>query len=139
MDNRNELLTRQLHDYFSKNLLDQCLAMTEEDVQVVAHPFGVTLRGRNEFLNFMQTLKNAFPDMIIMHTNIVSKGNKVAVEFTGSGTHTGPLSMPHGIIEPTGKRVVIRFSEFHLWENGKLNKIVNYQDSGSLLKQLEED
>lgn len=131
-----EQLTQQLHDSFSNNQFDQTLAMAADDVQVVAHALGMTFNGKQEFMAFMQGFKSAFPDMQIQYQNIVSNGNRVAVEFTATGTHTGPLQTPAGAIPPSGKTVNLQVSEFLQWENGKLRSIHNYQDAGNLMRQI---
>ena len=136
MENQNEQLSHQLHESFSKNQFDKCLDMATDNIQVVAHPFGMTFNGKNEFMGFMQGFKTAFPDMEIKHTNIISNGKNVAVEFTAQGTHNGPLQTPAGAIPPTGKPVTFTVAEFMVWENGKLQSLHNYQDAGSIMRQI---
>ncbi len=136
MQNQNENLTIEVHNNFSANNLDSCLELAAENVQVITHAFGMTFNGREEFRNFMQGFKQAFPDMKLKHENIVSNGNKVAVEMTATGTHTGPLQTPAGVIPATGKEIELKVSEFFEWENGKFTKITNYQDAGSLMRQI---
>jgi hypothetical protein len=63
----------------------------------------MTFRGRDEFSHFMMGFKQAFPDMVIRHKNVVTKGSKVAVEFTASGTHTGSLQTPNGLVPATNQ------------------------------------
>ena len=136
MQNSIENLVRDLHESFSNNEFDKTLAMAADDVVVEAYAFGATFRGKAEFGQFMQGFKMAFPDMRLHHNSVVSNGNNVAVEFTGTGTHTGDLHTPAGVVPATGKSVSLNVAEFQTWENGKLKSIHNYQDSGSLMRQL---
>ena len=136
MEFQYEKLTKAIHDHFSANELDHCVEMAAEDVQVVAHAFGLTFNGRNEFRDFMQGFKQAFPDLRIEHQNIVNHDGRVAVEFTAYGTHTGPLETPAGTIPPSGNEVVLNVAEFYEWENGQFRKMSNYQDAGSLMRQI---
>lgn len=136
MEDQNVKLTREVHDNFSADNFSRCMELADENVQVAAHAFGMTFNGKSEFGNFMQGFKQAFPDMKLEHSNIVANGNKVAVEFTAHGTHTGPLQTPEGVIPPTGKKVQLNVSEFYEWENGKFKKMANYQDGGSLMRQI---
>jgi steroid delta-isomerase-like uncharacterized protein len=137
MANNNEQLTRDLHGYFSQNQFEKCLEMASDDIKINAYAIGMTFNGKDQFMGFMQGFKSAFPDMVINHTNILSSGNKVAVEFTAKGTHTGTLHTPGGDIPATGKPISLNVSEFYEWDdNGKLKSFSNYQDIATLLRQI---
>ncbi len=136
MENQNEQLTCQLHDTFSNDQFDKTMELVSENVQVKAYAFGMTFNNKDGFAGFMQSFKTAFPDIKIKHTNIVSYGKNVAVEFTAQGTHNGPLQTPAGAIPATGKPVTFTVSEFMVWENGKLMSLHNYQDAGSIMRQI---
>jgi steroid delta-isomerase-like uncharacterized protein len=128
--------TIEIHDAFSKNQFDKVLVLCHDDVVVNAYAFGAVFKGKDGFKDFMQSFKSAFPDVVITHKNIIAEGNNVAVEFTGKGTHTGALQTPAGAIPATGKTVELTVAEFMVWENGKLKSLHNYQDAGSLLRQI---
>lgn len=132
----NEKLTKELYDSFSNGNLDRCLELADENVIVISQAFGMTFNGRNEFLNFMQGFKLAVPDMKLNYTNVICSGNKVAVEMTVTGTQTGPLQTPNGTLPASGHKIEQPVSEFLEWENGKFKRLVNYQDTGNLLKQM---
>ncbi|NOT36606.1 MAG: SnoaL-like domain-containing protein [Saprospiraceae bacterium] len=132
----NAEMTSKVHDLFSKNQFDECTKYATPNVQIVAHSMGASFNGQEEFLNFMAGFKQAFPDMVITHNNILGIGEKVAVEFTAIGTHTGPLQTPNGAIPASGKKVELKVSEFWEWKDGKISKITNYQDAVSLLRQI---
>jgi steroid delta-isomerase-like uncharacterized protein len=132
----NAEMTRKVHDLFSKNQFDECVKFAAPDVQVVAHSIGMTFNGHTEFRNFMAGFKQAFPDMVITHNNSIALGDKIAVEFTATGTHTGSLQTPNGEIPASGKKVELKVCEFWEWKNGKITKITNYQDATSLMRQI---
>lgn len=129
-------LVISLHDAFTKNEFDKVLDLCTDDVEVHAYAFGLSFYGKDGFMGFMKGFKSAFPDMTIRHKNLLVQENKVAVEFTGNGTHTGALQTPTGSVAPTGKTVELTVSEFMEWENGRLKRLHNYQDSGSLMRQI---
>ncbi|MFN0035319.1 MAG: ester cyclase, partial [Saprospiraceae bacterium] len=111
--------------------------LAADNIQVVNYATGQTFNGKDEFRNFMSGFKTAFPDLVIKHTNVFEGGDGyVALEFEGEGTHTGPLAGPGGTIPPTGKKVKFIVCETHRVMNGKIASIHNYQDSGSLMRQL---
>lgn len=136
MENLNGKLTAELHHSFSSNNFEQCVKLASPNVQVKAHAFGMAFNGPEEFRSFMQGFKDAFPDLVLRHDNLVSNGNRVAVEFTAKGTHTGPLQTPAGTIPASGKKVELKVAEFYEWENGLFTKMSNYQDAGDLMRQI---
>ena len=137
MNTNIEQLTREIHDTFSNNQLDKTLEFVSDNVKVSAYAFGLSFQGREGFAGFIQGLKTAFPDIVINHTNLISSGNQVAVELIAHGTHTGPLHTPNGIIPPSGRKVDFTVSEFMVWEHDKLVNLHNYQDAGSIMRQIQ--
>lgn len=136
IENQNLSLTRKIHDHFSANQFDACLDMAAENVKITAYAFGMVFNGKTEFNEFMQGFKQAFPDMKLEHTNEICEGDRVGLQMTAKGTHTGPLQTPLGIIPPSGKTVELKVAEFFVWNNGLLQSIDNYQDAGTLLRQI---
>lgn len=132
----NLALSQKLHKNFSEKNLEANVALADEQIEVIAYAFGLQLQGKEQFMGFMQGFTTAFPDITIQHTNVFASGNQVLIEFEATGTHTGPLVTPAGEIPPSGKAVKLNVVEVHVWQNGKLTKIVNYQDSASLLRQI---
>jgi steroid delta-isomerase-like uncharacterized protein len=128
--------TQALHAAFSENRYDDVLALAADDIEVVAHAIGQTFHGKEQFRQFFMAFKTAMPDLRIAHTNTVASDEQVAVEFVGAGTHTGPLMTPAGIVAASGRPVTLSVIEVHHWRDGKLSRMVNYQDSMALLVQV---
>lgn len=129
-------LSAELHQRFSGNDLEGAAALADENIKMIGYGLGLDLEGREQFLNFMQARKRAFPDITIEHTNLVVQGDQVVVEFVATGTHTGPLMTPNGEIAATGKPVTLHVVEIHTWQDGKLVNLVQYQDPTSPLRQI---
>lgn len=130
-------VSKKIHDLFSMNKFEEVVNLATDNIQVVNHGTGQTFNGKEEFRSFVMGFKTAFPDLVIKHTNVFEDGNgQVALEFEAEGTHTGPLASPGGSIPATGKKVKFIVCEIHRVENGKIASIHNYQDSGSLMRQL---
>lgn len=136
MDYNYEEMARNGHNAFSRNDFETCLSMVADDVMVISHGLGVTFNGKEGFAAFLSGHKAAFPDMVLNHTNILSKGNCVAVEFTADGTNTGILHTPMGDIPPSGRPVSLAISEFWVFEGDKIKTIHNYSNSADLMRQI---
>ncbi len=133
----NAAMARELYALFDQDQLDKADALASDDCVVELVPFGQTFHGREGFMQFMRGFKDAFPDLNVMVTNQVATDNQVVNECTWTGTHTGPLQSPAGAIPPTGKRAEgARFCEVWTISDGRLTRLVNYQDAASWLRQL---
>ncbi|MCW1968152.1 MAG: ester cyclase [Anaerolineae bacterium] len=132
----NLQLSQAIHEAFSQNRFADILAFADDDIEVVSHSNGMSLKGKDQFQGFFMAFKTAFPDIVIEHTNTVTDENQVAIEFVGIGTNTGVFPTPMGEIPPSGRTVRLNVCEFHTWRNGKLIRLINYQDAMSLLSQI---
>jgi steroid delta-isomerase-like uncharacterized protein len=124
------------HELFSSGKAEQVLAHVSPDVVVEMFAFGHTLRGVEGFRQFMQGFVTAFPDIRITPRTHVADDTRVACEFTALGTHQGPLMTPAGPIAATGKKVSFIVSEHWEIHDGKIIALRNYQDAGSVLRQI---
>lgn len=80
----------------------------------------------------------AFPDMHreLLRVYVQDEQNMVMVELTLNGTHKGPLTLPSGIIPPTGKTINTPCADFFLLENGKIKSFHCYTAATILFAQL---
>jgi len=62
---------------------------------------GVTLRGREGFKRYVETVRSAFPDFENRIEELIAEGDQVVARLTYRGTHRGELFGS----APTGKRV----------------------------------
>ena len=133
----NAKLARDVYDLFNRLEFDAILDGATEDVEVELVSFGMTFEGREGLLRFMKGFKDPFPDLEVTVVHQVATEDAVVNECTWHGTHTGPLQRPNGEIPPTGKRVSgARFCEVWNLRDGKLARLVNYQDVSIWLRQL---
>jgi steroid delta-isomerase-like uncharacterized protein len=95
-----------------------------------------TFQGKQQFRDFFMAFKTAMPNLAIQPTNTVAAGDQVVVEFVAVGTHTGPLMTPSGAVPASGNQVSLHVVEIHEWKNGRLSRMVNYQDAMALLMQV---
>jgi predicted ester cyclase len=84
----------------------------------------------------MQSFKGAFPDLRIDIRSQVADEERVVAEFVAVGTHTGPLETPAGAVAATGRKVTFTVCEVWDIKAGRLIGLRNYQDMGSILRQL---
>lgn len=74
----------------------------------------------------------AFSDFRFVVDFVFGEGDKAVVQWTMSGTHTGPL----GELPPTHKSFRIQGSNIWRFESGRVVEIWNHRDDLGLLQQL---
>lgn len=136
-------IVRQFRMNFSNDELDKNGEMVADDVVVEINggvsskPNGATFRGRDEFVAWQKGVKATFPGSKITEDDIVVSGNKVAVRYTVSGPHRGPLPTPDGAIQPTGRTVHIHAAEFFTFnDQGKVIHLQNFSNDLNVVHQL---
>ena len=133
----NESIARALYgELFNKRDYDTSVAHVTDDFVVVSIPTGTTLRGKEGYRQFLSTWGTAFPDSTVKVNRLIDNGENIAVEFTGKGTHSGPLVTPMGVIPPSGKPVETSFCDVLSFRGGKLATVRSYFDVASLLRQI---
>lgn len=135
-DNNNKKLAETIYGLFSNNQFDQVLTHTTEDVVAKFLPTGQIFEGREGFAQFMQSFKSAFPDIVLELTSQIAGEDHVVSEFIAKGNQTGPLMTPAGEVPATGRYAEWPVCEVWRIRDGKLAELRNYQDIGTMLRQL---
>jgi ketosteroid isomerase-like protein len=136
----NERLVRTLYDAYNNHQSDpawfeKAAASIAEDFEGI-NPRGVTRRGPEGLQRHWQLWVGSFRESNVEVTNVFATKDQAVVEFIGRGTHTGPLQGPAGDIQPTGRKVEVRFCEVYGFKDGKVVSIHTYYDALELMRQL---
>ena len=94
------------------------------------------IEGPEKIVDLFKGWKTAFPDGTGTVTSAVGSGNKVALEVTWKGTHTGPLETEEGTLPASGKRQETPAAAVYTFEGDKIKECRHYFDSMTLLKQI---
>jgi steroid delta-isomerase-like uncharacterized protein len=79
----------------------------------------------------------AIPDSKATFGAAHASGNTAVIEMTWHGTHSGPLQMPSGAVQATGKKIEIRAVQIiGLTPDGKTRSVRHYFDMATMLAQL---
>ena len=132
----NAKLAHEIYNSFSNNQFDEVLSRATEDVEIIFTPTSQVYQGHAGFKAFMQSFKGAFPNIRINVKDQIAADDAVVTEFVAVGTHTGPLPTPGGDIPPTGRTAEWPVVEIQRFKDGKLASLHNYQDLGTMLRQL---
>ena len=98
---------------------------------------GEVLKGREGARQFGEMWATGFPDARVTIDTVCESDDMVCVEYTGRGTHTGPLNTPMGTYEPSGKPVELKLCDCWTFaSDGTVKQVRTYFDSGALLAQI---
>ena len=94
------------------------------------------VEGLDQVLPLWKGWAAAFPDSKATFDNAYVSGDKVVLEITWRGTHTGPLPLPKGPIAATGKKIEFRSCVVceQIGEKAKLQR--QYFDMATMLQQI---
>ena len=132
----NAALARKAYDLWNRRDFDGGAALCAPDVEVVNIATGQTFPGPEGVRRYQQSWATAFPDARVEVTHVIAAEDGAVVEFTGRGTHTGPLAGPQGEIPATGRPVEIRFCDVYEIRGGKIARQRTYFDLATLMRQL---
>lgn len=93
---------------------------------------GGVLVGPAGFKEVHRNFCGAFPDLHVVIEDVISEGDRVALHWTATMTHSGH----HLGIQPKGKKAVLPGSSFCIIRDGKIAEAWNHIDMGHLFKQL---
>lgn len=95
-------------------------------------PMGTDLHGLKELEQFFSRLYDAFPDIQYTLNDLVVEGDKAAVHWTWTGTHSGAFMN----IPPTNKKMTFWELEIHRFIGGKQVECWARMDTLSMMQQL---
>jgi steroid delta-isomerase-like uncharacterized protein len=129
-------VARQLYENWNQRDFDATAALTADDFELTVAGSGEHFHGPEGASEFGRRWADAFPDGRITIDNVIAGGDQVAVQFRGTGTHTGTLRTPMGDIPATGKHVDLHLCDVHRIADGKIQASTAYFDAAAMMAQL---
>jgi len=124
-------------DAFNKKQLDKLMALYAKNCKNAQPHLPAPLKGVAATEKDLGGFLRAFPNGKMKATVVIVKGDTVAMEWTFTGTHTGPLEGPNGTLPPTGKKVTVKGAEFTRHDaNGLIVDERGYFDLANFMAQL---
>lgn len=119
---------------YDRGDIDECVSYFSSDCKVEFGP--VHLTGTDQLKQVFAMYHSAFPDGRHEFTNMVERGDSLAVEMVFTGTHKGPLYGPAGEIQPTGRKVTLKIADFFRLTDGKIVSYHGYSDQAAMAAQV---
>lgn len=80
--------------------------------------------GHDGIRKWIEISRAMMPDLKMTFDEAVMQGDKTATIWTMTGTHTGPMMTPLGVVPPTGKKVRVVGLGIDYMKDGKFRKEV---------------
>ena len=140
MDNLTEARIQTVRDHMALEVTHDWDAViaTFEHPRYEMYGSGNVFDGEEAVRAYFAASRTPFPDQGNEIIAIGAGGDSVLVEFWLTGTHLGPLRLPSGVVEPTGKAFRVRMAATFEFAPGS-DKIVcerPYFDQGAVLRAL---
>ena len=136
MPQDNVRIARSLYDYWNERQFDKVAELIAPDGEIVLVGSDTRFRGPSGAIEFSRMWADGFPDGRVKIDNVIASGDHVVLQFTGTGTQTGPLRSPTGEIPPTGRSITLNLCDIHEIRDGTIRRVQSYFDSASMLMQL---
>lgn len=132
----NVTFMRRIYEAWNDRDFDAQADAMASDGKVVIVGSGDVFVGPDGSRKYSESWANGFPDGRITIDNIFADGDRVVVEFTGRGTHTGTLETSMGAIPATGRSLTIKLCDVVELKDGKVQEQRTYFETGSMMAQL---
>jgi steroid delta-isomerase-like uncharacterized protein len=75
-------------DAFARHDVDAAMALTDSQVAVTVHPFGLNDKGADVLRSVLADLVRAFPDLMVTVSRVITTGDVVTALFKAEGTQS---------------------------------------------------
>lgn len=116
---------------------DRFLELYAESAVIYSPGLPEPLKGLAALREEIETGETAFPDHRMEKVRAFGQGDWVCVEYTMTGTHTGPFKGPGGeTIPATNKPVRLQGCVVYKFEGGEIMEEHEYSDQLGMMAQL---
>ncbi|CDN57941.1 Probable ketosteroid isomerase-related protein (plasmid) [Neorhizobium galegae bv. officinalis bv. officinalis str. HAMBI 1141] len=131
----NEKIVRAAYETAERQDLEAFINCFTPDGTLTDQSIAVTYQGR-DVAKTVAVYAKAFPDMHRELFRMFEVGDTIVVELALQGTHKGPLDLPSGTVQPTGKRMDAPCCDVFQIRDGKIQSFNCYPSGTVVMQQL---
>ncbi|MCJ9751061.1 nuclear transport factor 2 family protein [Neorhizobium sp. BETTINA12A] len=131
----NEKIVRAAYETAERQDLEAFIDCFTPDGTLTDQSVAVTYQGR-DVAKTVAVYAKAFPDMHRELFRMFEVGDTIVVELALQGTHKGPLDLPSGTVQPTGKRMDAPCCDVFRIRDGKIQSFNCYPSGTVVMEQL---
>lgn len=129
-------IARRMYQAFNRRSLGDVARNIADDAEIVRVPTGKRYDGPSGFEALAEEALAGFSDLTVTLTNQIVGNSQVANELVVRGTHDGAVTLPDGVVSPTGRTVEYAVAEFVRLRGEQVTDLYSYFDSGAISRQL---
>lgn len=130
-------LLKKWQDTVTRQQVDAYAALYAPDAVLIAPLSPEPVRGQEGIRQYEGAVYIGFPGATLTLLKSISDDDTIAVEWEYSGTNTGPLPTPAGVLPATNRRMTLRGASFlRLDTEGLIAEEHRYYDARALFQQL---
>jgi predicted ester cyclase len=135
IDMQKALARKLYEDVFDRGNYDVADEIMAADC--VNHgPGAPPIIGTNQIKRQAQLLRAAIPDLESILNDQVAEGDRVVSRWTGHGTFSGPMMLPTGPVEPTGRPISFDEIRIDRFADGRIVESWFIPDRLTLMQQV---
>jgi ketosteroid isomerase-like protein len=131
----NEKIVRAAYETAERQDLEAFIGCFTPDGTLTDQSIAVTYQGR-DVAKTVEVYARAFPDMHRELFRFFEVGDTIIVELALQGTHQGPLDLPSGTVQPTGRRMDAPCCDVFQMRDGKIRSFNCYPSGTVVMEQL---
>lgn len=131
----NEKIVRAAYETAERQDLEAFIDCFTPDGTLTDQSIAVTYQGR-DVAKTVEVYARAFPDMHRKLFRFFEVGDTIIVELALQGTHQGPLDLPSGKVQPTGRRMDAPCCDVFQMRDGKIQSFNCYPSGTVVMEQL---
>lgn len=131
----NEKIVRAAYETAERQDLEAFIDCFTPDGTLTDQSIAVTYQGR-DVAKTVEVYARAFPDMHRELFFFFAVGDTIIVELALQGTHQGPLDLPSGTVQPTGRRMDAPCCDVFQMRDGKIQSFNCYPSGTVVMEQL---
>lgn len=131
----NEKIVRAAYETAERQDLEAFIVCFTPDGTLTDQSIAVTYQGR-DLAKTVEVYARAFPDMHRELFRFFEVGDTIVVELALQGTHQGPLDLPSGKVQPTGRRMDAPCCDVFQMRDGKIQSFNCYPSGTVVMEQL---
>lgn len=129
-------VARTFHEAWAESDPNKGAAVIADDCIFFDVPRNEIQKGPEGYRKDYERWRAAFPDGTVEITKIIAEDGWVVIEYTNSGTNTGPLKTAIGEFPPTNRKIEVKYCSVMEIKNGKVISGRDYYDVNTILRQL---
>jgi steroid delta-isomerase-like uncharacterized protein len=135
-DKKAQVLLDKVLELWNKGNMALIPELYTVDCVATSSSTPVPFVGHEGIKQWIENSRTMMPDLVMAFPEIIAKPDKIAAVWTMTGTQTGPMATPGGMMPGTGRKINVTGLSIDYVKDGKITKEVVIFNALEMLMQL---